>query len=115
MPRPQRRALEHGDILIVASDGLQFLTDHQIAAVLENNSSKSSSKIADILLNELEGLADPDQDNITFSVVKVQHGDHQPAYQDLTIADAPPPTPGTLASDAFRFFRRSATSTDAPQ
>ena len=107
--------LEHGDILIVASDGLQFLTDIQISDVLSNNSSKSSSQIAGILLNELDELADPDQDNITFSVIKVHHGERQYLYHDLPDSDAQSATPGTFASDAIRFFRRSSTSRDVTQ
>ncbi len=62
--------LQNGDILIVASDGLQFLCDDEIEAVLNNNAGKSSSEIADLLMHKLEQLDDPHQDNVTFSVIK---------------------------------------------
>ena len=64
-------ALSDGDILIVASDGLQFLSDEQIAAALLQNRQRSSGEIADLLLNELTALQDPDLDNVSFSIIKM--------------------------------------------
>ncbi len=61
-----------GDILIVASDGLQFLTNRQIEKVLGNSKDQTSQEIVTRLLAGLEKLSDPDQDNISFSVVQVQ-------------------------------------------
>lgn len=63
--------LSAGDILVVASDGLQFLNNAQIETILVNNSHMPSAQIADALLNGLEQLGDPDQDNISFSVIRV--------------------------------------------
>ena len=63
--------LADGDILIVASDGLQFLSDEQIAAVLLQNRHRSSGQIADLLLAELSALRDPDLDNVSFSIIKM--------------------------------------------
>lgn len=63
--------LADGDIVIAASDGLQFLSDDQIEGALTRNMSKSSVEIAQILLNELKDLDDPDQDNTSLSVIKV--------------------------------------------
>ncbi len=62
------------DILVVASDGLQFLSNRQIRAVLRENSDGAASEIAEKLLDDLRALDDPEQDNICFSVVKVSFG-----------------------------------------
>jgi len=64
-----------GDLLILASDGLQFLSNDQIEAVLQHSSDKSSQAISEILLNSLTELGDPEQDNISFSVIKVSRHD----------------------------------------
>jgi protein phosphatase len=64
--------LQSGDMLIVASDGLQFLSNDEIAAVLRDYQSAPSAAIADRLMERLEGLGDPDQDNISFSIVKLR-------------------------------------------
>ncbi len=63
--------LQNGDILIVASDGLQFLDNHGIAAVLAANLRRSSAMIAQKLLAAIAQLDDPDQDNVSFCVIKV--------------------------------------------
>jgi protein phosphatase len=65
-------SLEDGDLLIVASDGLQFLTDAQLTSVLRQNRQRTSAEIADTLLDELVKLEDPDLDNVSFSVVKFE-------------------------------------------
>ncbi len=67
--RPFR--LKHGDILIVASDGLQFLSNSEITQIVKENADKGSATIAERLLDELRELGDPEQDNVCFSVIKV--------------------------------------------
>ncbi|SNT07801.1 PP2C family protein-serine/threonine phosphatase [Tropicimonas sediminicola] len=59
------------DILVFASDGLQFLPDSQIAEVLADWRDTSSTSIAAQLLREIERLDDPDQDNVSIVVIKV--------------------------------------------
>ena len=63
--------LKDGDILIVASDGLQFLSNAQITQIVTDNAAQGSATIAERLLEELRELDDPEQDNVCFSVVKV--------------------------------------------
>jgi protein phosphatase len=63
--------LRDGDILVAASDGLQFLSNDQISEILKENSTEDSVKIAESLLDELRDLDDPEQDNISFSVIKI--------------------------------------------
>lgn len=59
------------DVLIAASDGLQFLEDKDIQEVVVRNHEVSCDAIADALIRALISLDDPDQDNIAFSVAKV--------------------------------------------
>lgn len=59
------------DVLIAASDGLQFLEDKDIQEVVTRNHEVSCDAIADKLIRALISLDDPDQDNIAFSVAKV--------------------------------------------
>jgi len=65
--------LKAGDIIVVSSDGLQFLDDKVIAKIISRNRRKPSADIANALLQAVKGLDDPEQDNISFSVVKVRH------------------------------------------
>ncbi|MCK4712467.1 MAG: serine/threonine-protein phosphatase [Marinosulfonomonas sp.] len=60
-----------GDIIVCSSDGLQFLSDSQIERALLKNRRKRATEIAEVLLNDLKDLDDPDQDNITFCIIKV--------------------------------------------
>lgn len=64
--------LRNGDILVVASDGLQFLSNSKIRNVLRDSDDQPAMRIADRLMNELATLGDPEQDNICFSVIKVR-------------------------------------------
>ena len=63
--------LQTGDIVVCSSDGLQFLTNPQIEKVLAKYRKTRSTEIAERLLDELSRLDDPDQDNISFTVIKV--------------------------------------------
>lgn len=75
--------LRDGDVLVAASDGLQFLDDDEIEDVLRANADQPSAKIADLLLQELEELADPDQDNVCFSVIRVRDRSKPEPKSDL--------------------------------
>lgn len=65
--------LKSGDIILCASDGLQFLTNAQIEKVLSRHRKARSTEIAERLLEELMKLDDPDQDNISFTIIKVNN------------------------------------------
>lgn len=64
--------LEDGDIVIVASDGLQSLDDRTIAALLHDMQDFSSERIAQRLLDEVDACLDPDQDNVSLAVVRTR-------------------------------------------
>ncbi|MEM8690754.1 MAG: protein phosphatase 2C domain-containing protein [Pseudomonadota bacterium] len=62
-----------GDIIVLSSDGLQYLDEPRIERLLNKNRRRSAAEIASILLNAVEDLQDPDQDNISISIIKVNH------------------------------------------
>ncbi len=64
--------LEDGDILIAASDGLQFLDEHEIVMTLRQSLAKPATEIAKSLLDQLKALDDPAQDNVSFTVIKAE-------------------------------------------
>lgn len=63
--------LYSGDVLIVSSDGLQFLTDEEIERILGESHENTAEEIAGSLNASLDQLDDPDQDNAGFIVIKV--------------------------------------------
>jgi len=67
--------LKIGDILLVSSDGLQFLEDSEIQEIMATHAKKPSNEISARLLAALQKLDDPDQDNISFSVIKINNFD----------------------------------------
>jgi PPM family protein phosphatase len=70
--------LKAGDIIVCASDGLQFLTNAQIAKILGKYRKSRSTEIAERLLDEIYKLDDPDQDNISFTIIKVNDASVRP-------------------------------------
>jgi len=69
-------ALQVGDIIIAASDGLQYLTDDQIEAVVAGHKRRTASEIARAILRAVETLNDPDQDNTSVVIIKCGHSQH---------------------------------------
>jgi serine/threonine protein phosphatase PrpC len=65
--------LEVGDIVIVTSDGLQYLEEPRIEKILTKYRRRKSAEIAEHLLAAINELADPDQDNVSFAVIKLNH------------------------------------------
>ena len=63
--------LHPGDIVIASSDGLQFLSDIEIQQVIDRYKEQSCAELAKALMAEVQSLEDPDQDNISFAVIKV--------------------------------------------
>lgn len=70
--------LKAGDIVLCSSDGLQFLSNAQIEKLLAKYRKHRSTEIAERLLDELHRQADPDQDNISFTVIKVNDASVRP-------------------------------------
>ncbi len=67
--------LDPGDVLIQASDGLQYLDEAEIVTVLERvGATASSRQIADHLMAALHKLDDPTQDNTAILVLQLTEG-----------------------------------------
>lgn len=65
-------ALRDGDVVIVASDGLQYLSDEEIIEILARNEAEGSSAVVSNILSTLEENSDPEQDNASFTVIKIR-------------------------------------------
>ncbi|MEO0904248.1 MAG: protein phosphatase 2C domain-containing protein [Pseudomonadota bacterium] len=64
-------AVQPGDIIVVASDGLQFLPNDRIADILRETQDQRSADMTEALLAAIDDLGDPDQDNTAFTVIKL--------------------------------------------
>ncbi len=58
------------DVLILGSDGLQYLSDDEIEKITQEQCGNLAQDIAHALLQALMRKNDPDQDNISIAVVK---------------------------------------------
>ncbi len=65
--------LKLGDVLVVSSDGLQYLGEPKIQKILHRYRRRKSAEIAGYLLEAIAELGDPDQDNVSFTVIKLNH------------------------------------------
>lgn len=63
--------LKNGDVLIAASDGLQFLENDTIARTISANRADGSAAIARALIDAVETLDDPEQDNTSLAVIGI--------------------------------------------
>ena len=123
--------VQHGDIVLAASDGVQFLSDAQIEEVLASQADRSSAQISAALLQEIKALDDPQQDNVSLCVIKLADPQQTAAESDNTVLEAAqgfgghacrdraqqlpfwqvpkPPGPASSASQGNRKGERTAT------
>lgn len=64
-------SLKPGDIVLIASDGLQVLDDSTLERMLSFSHRKSSQRIAGSLLEAVKSVDAPQQDNVSMAVVKL--------------------------------------------
>lgn len=76
--------LKSGDIVIAASDGLQFLENSEIEGLIQERTRDGSADIARALIAALEALGDPHQDNVSVCVIKADEGLTQEAPVHVT-------------------------------
>lgn len=88
--------LQAGDIVLAASDGLQFLPEAEIAAVLAAERLSPSARIGAVLMQRLEALDAPEQDNAALCVIKPF--DPRAAGQSAAPAPAQGPAPAQPAA-----------------
>jgi len=62
-----------GDTIIIGSDGLQYLTDDAIAQVLRERPFAHCVDVVDALMAAVHNLRDPDLDNVTIGMLRVQY------------------------------------------
>ena len=68
---PEPLLLKDGDVIIAASDGIEYLHLLEMSEFLHEFADRPSGTIADELLARLEAHDDPEQDNASFTVIKV--------------------------------------------
>lgn len=64
-------AMSSSDILILGSDGLQYLSNAEIQSILRDHSQALAQEIAGALLQAVQAKNDPDQDNLSIAIVKL--------------------------------------------
>lgn len=115
--------LREGDIVLAASDGLQFLSEAEIAEVLDRERHSPGARIGAALMTRLEQLNAEDQDNACLCVIKLFAPQREDAVRDAAPEAAPQQTSGNgprrrkttmiLASVSVR-SGASGKKTDAP-
>ncbi len=105
--------LRPGDVVIVASDGLQFLESSEIEGLIEEKLHLGSTDIARCLISALEALNDPHQDNVSLCVIKAEEGQMQEAPVHVT-SDAED-TISALFADPFVAPAEETPKPDEPQ
>jgi PPM family protein phosphatase len=76
---PARRLdLEDGDIVLLASDGLQSVAEEDIASILDKAAHLESREIATALIDAVTAAGDPEQDNTSVVVIRVYQPEPQP-------------------------------------
>jgi len=68
---PQPVEVAAGDVLVAATDGINTLTDEEIAGVVAANATSGAAAVADALLAAVNDKKLPKQDNTTVVVVRL--------------------------------------------
>lgn len=97
--------LQEGDILLAASDGLQFLHEDDIRSVLHRNRETPSAWIAQALLEAIHVLDDPDQDNVSMAVVRIGADTEAPVQPRQRLGDKRTVLPRRVVRDGGKVTR----------
>ena len=108
--RDQPLDLIDGDVVIVASDGLLFLDEAEIAALVYDNRNLPSAEISARLLQEIRDHDDPYQDNVAVGVVKVGNFDTPVVQVAAPVAAVRPRVASTKTTTIQLRVRRKGTS-----
>ncbi|MGR3322545.1 MAG: PP2C family protein-serine/threonine phosphatase [Pseudooceanicola sp.] len=63
--------LAEGDVIVMASDGVQVLDDRRIGRIIARNRRFGSRRIADALLAAVRAKDEPHQDNVSLVVIRM--------------------------------------------
>lgn len=74
--------LERGDLIVLATDGLDTLSNDQIATILQRENKTDVRSISADLLNAVEAVAKPNQDNTTVIVYRHDVEGKSGVYKD---------------------------------
>ena len=85
---PTPYTLEADDIVLLTSDGLQYLEEDWIVEILNENKGSPCAEIAEALLGAVDELDHPDQDNVSFAVMRVNHTNPVSTEADVPAEDA---------------------------
>ncbi len=89
-----------GDIVIAASDGLQVVPDAQIEKIIKRNRDLPGAQLAEELLHKLLETDDPNQDNLSFCLIKVREANRRLRTKPVSLADGPVLTFGGDVAEA---------------
>ncbi len=95
-PRP----LKAGDIVLVATDGLETLDEQETAALIAEHRAAGPQAVRDALLLAVEAKDDPRQDNTSLFVIEVERSSVNGGPADPTAAADPPGDAPTKTSAA---------------
>lgn len=62
--------LRRGDLLLIASDGIETLSMSELAALLERNRNSKTDELVDLIIGSIEQRNAPQQDNVTLIVYR---------------------------------------------
>jgi len=60
-----------GDIIVVASDGVQSLSENEISSCVEEHENRSAEEISKELIDAVSAMRKPRQDNTSINVIKI--------------------------------------------
>jgi serine/threonine protein phosphatase PrpC len=66
----QPLALESGDYIVLASDGIATLEPSELARVIQGYAADGAASVANAIIRAVEALREPYQDNATVLVVR---------------------------------------------
>lgn len=81
--------LEAGDLVLFSSDGIQYLDDAKIKAVLASREDESSDEIAKAIGEAIIDLDDPEQDNASFAVIRYFGGAEGEEFYEIAWEEEP--------------------------
>ncbi|MFN3169475.1 MAG: PP2C family protein-serine/threonine phosphatase [Hyphomicrobiales bacterium] len=86
------------DVLIAASDGLQFLSENQICERVRDTLPASSAQVCNALMQALKDLEDPQQDNSAIVVIQRRKSGPEVSQETLSRGEDASVDPSALSS-----------------